>query len=136
LDEVLISNRVHFSQTTQKIQTNSLQMLDERLKFAQATRKLVAAHGANLDREIDRRLSRELASDLPQMRRWNASIPDVLRYGWAAVRTHPQVLCCLRFLTYFPLAVLPPSIIRWLKGLHIRRLSSVWENERKSFPPQ
>ena len=132
VDEVLISNRVHSLQTTQRIQTNSLQMLDERLKFAYATRKLVVAHGANLDHEIDRRISRELASDLPQMRRWNASILDVLRYGWAAVRTHPQVLCCLRFLTYFPLAILPPSIIRWLKRTHIRWLSSRWGAARKA----
>jgi len=132
VDEVLISNRIHSSQTTQRIQTNSLQMLDERLKFAHATRKLVAAHGANLDRDIDRRISRELASDLPQMRRWNASIPDVLRYAWAAVRTHPQVLYCRRFLTYFPLAILPPSVIRWLKRTHVRWLSSRWAAARKA----
>ena len=130
LDEVLISNRIHAAQTTQKILTNSLQMLDERLKLAHVTRKLVAAHGGNLDRDIGRLLSRELAIDLPELRRWNASIPHVLQYGRAAVRAHPQVLYSLRFITYFVLAILPPSVIRWLKRLHIQWLSSVWSAAR------
>jgi glycosyltransferase involved in cell wall biosynthesis len=132
LDELLISNRIHSSQTTQKILTNSLQMLDERLKLAHATRKLVAAHGGNLDRDISRHISRELAVDLPELRRWNASIPHVLRYGRAAARVHPQVLYSLRFMAYFVLAILPPSVIRWLKGLHIRWLSSVWSAARET----
>jgi hypothetical protein len=130
LDEVLISNRVHAAQTTQTILTNALQMLDERLKLAHATRKLVAAHGGNLDRDIARLLSRELATDLPELRRWNASIPHVLQYGRAASRVHPQVLHSFRFMTYFLLAILPPSVIRWLKRLHIRWLSSVWSFAR------
>lgn len=130
LDEVLISNRIHAAQTTQKILTNSLQMLDERMKLANATRKLVAAHGGNLDRHIGRLLSRELAIDLPELRRWNASIPHVLQYGRAAARAHPQVLYSPRFMTYFLLAILPPWVIRWLKRLHIRWLSSVWSAAR------
>ena len=109
LDELLISNRVHSSQTTQKILANSLQMLDERLKLARATHDLVALHGGNLDREIGRHVSRELAIDLPELRRWNASLPHVLRYGRAAVRAHPQVLHNLRFMAYFGLSILPPS---------------------------
>jgi len=132
LDEVLISNRIHASQTTQRILTNSLQMLDERLKFARATRKLVAAHGANLDRDIDRRLSRELGSDLPELRKWNASLLQILLYSRAAVRAHAQVLYCFRFVTYFILAFLPPSVIRWLKRIHVRWLSSRWAAARKA----
>lgn len=135
LDEPLISNRIHSSQTTQKILANSLQMLDERMKLAQFTRKLVAAHGGNLDRDIDRHISRELAVDLPQLRRWNASIPNVVRYGRAAVRVHPQVIHSLRFLAYFGLAVLPPPVIRWLKRVHIRWLSSSWSAARKDSTP-
>ena len=135
LDELLISNRVHSSQTTQKILTNSLQMLDERLKLAEATRKLVAAHGGNLDREIDRHLSRVLAIDLPELRRWNASIPHVMRYGQAAVRAHPQVVYSPRFLAYFGLSILPPPVIRWLKRVHIRWLSSGWSAARKNSTP-
>jgi glycosyltransferase involved in cell wall biosynthesis len=130
LDEVLISNRIHSSQTTQKILTNSLQMLQERMKQAKETRKLVAAHGGNLDSDIDRCLSRELARDLPELRRWNASTSHILRYGWTAVRVHPKVLGSLRFMTYFVLALLPPFVIRWLKRLHVRRLSSVWSGAR------
>jgi len=130
LDELLISNRVHSSQTTQKILANSLQMLDERLKLARATHDLVALHGGNLDREIGRHVTRELAIDLPELRRWNASLPHVLQYGRAAARAHPQVLHNLRFMLYFGLALLPPSLIRWLKRLHIRWLSSVWSAAR------
>jgi GT2 family glycosyltransferase len=130
LDEMLISNRVHASQTTQKILTNSLQMLEERLKIARATRKLVAAHGGDLDRHIGRLLSWELAFDLLELRRWNATIPHALQYGRAAARVHPQVLFSFRFLTCFLLALLPPSIIRCLKRLHIRWLSSVWSAAR------
>jgi len=132
LDEVLISNRVHSAQTTQVILTNSLQMLDERLKLANETRKLVAARGGNLDRDIDRRLSQEFARDLPELRRWNASILQVFRYGWAAARVHPRVLYSLRLMTYLTLAVLPPSAIRWLKRLHMRWLSSVWSAAREA----
>lgn len=135
LDDVLISNRVHASQTTQKILTNSLQMLEERLKLANATRKLVAVHGGNLDRDINRLISRELAIDLPELRRWGASIPHIVQYGRAAARAHPQVLLSPRFATYFLLAMLPPSVVRWLKRLHIRWLSSVWSAERKNSPP-
>jgi glycosyltransferase involved in cell wall biosynthesis len=130
LDEVLISNRIHSSQTTQRIFANSLQMLDERLKFARATRELVAAHGANLDRDIDRRISRELASDLPELRRGSASLLHILHYAGAGVRAHPEVLYCSRFVTYFLLALLPPSVIRWLKRLHIRWLSAGWAAAR------
>ncbi len=130
LDEMLISNRIHRSQTTQKILTNSLQMLDERLKLAQVTRKLVAARGGNLDRDIGRHITRELAIDLPELRRWNASIPQVVRYGRAAARLHPPVRYSPRFMIYFALAILPPPVVRWLKKLHIRRMSSVWSAAR------
>ena len=130
LDEMLISNRIHRSQTTQKILTNSLQMLDERLKLAQVTRRLVAAHGGNLDRDIGRHISHELAIDLPELRRWNASIAHVMRYARAAARLHPPVRYSLRFMIYFALAILPPPVVRWLKKLHIRRLSSVWSAAR------
>jgi hypothetical protein len=135
LDEMLISNRIHGLQTTQKILTNSLQMLDERLKLAQVTRKLVAAHGGNLDRDIGRHISRELAIDLPELRRWNASISTVMRYGRAAVRAHPQVVYSLRFLAYFGLSILPPPVIRWLKRAHILWLSSGWAAARKDSTP-
>jgi len=135
LDELLISNRVHASQTTQKILTNSLQMLDERLKLAQWTRKLVSAHGGNLDREINRHLGRVLAIDLPELRRWNASLVQVLRYGRAAVRAHPQVVYSPRFLAYFGLAILPPPVVRWLKRLHIRWVSSGSSAARASSAP-
>jgi glycosyltransferase involved in cell wall biosynthesis len=131
LDDLLISNRIHASQTTQKILTNSLQMLDERLKHARTTRRLVAAHGGNLDRDIGRHISRELAVDLPELRRWNASISTVMRYGQAAVRAHPQVIYSPRFLAYFGLSILPPPVIRWLKRAHIRRLSSGWAAARE-----
>jgi glycosyltransferase involved in cell wall biosynthesis len=130
LDELLISNRVHASQTTQKILANSLQMLEERLKLAQATHDLVALHGGNLDREIGRQVSKLLAIDLAELRKWDASLPHVLRYGRAAARAHPQVLHSPRFMLYFGLALLPPSAIRWLKKLHVRRLSSVWSAAR------
>ncbi|MGD0128015.1 MAG: glycosyltransferase [Terriglobia bacterium] len=130
LDELLISNRVHASQTTQKILANSLQMLEERLKLARATHDLVAKHGGNLDREIGRHVSLQLAIDLPELRRWNASLPHVLQYGQAAARAHPQVLHNLRFMLYFALALLPPSVVRWLKRVHIRRLASVWSAAR------
>jgi hypothetical protein len=130
LDEMLISNRVHASQTTQKILTNSLQMLEERLKLADTTRRLVSQHGGNLDRKISGLLTWELSFDLLELRRWNASIPHVFRYGAAAVRAHPQVLCNFRFMLYFVLIILPPSLIRWLKRLHTRRLSSVWSAAR------
>jgi glycosyltransferase involved in cell wall biosynthesis len=133
LDEVLISYRIHSLQTTQTILRNSLQMLEERLKLADETRKLVAAHGGNLDRDIDRRLSQEFARDLPELRRWNASTPHVLQYARAAVCVHPQVLYSLRFMTYFVLAILPPFVIRWLKRLHIRWLSSVWSAARGAY---
>ncbi len=135
LDELLISNRVHSSQTTQKILTNSLQMLDERLKLAHETRKLVALHGGNLDRVIDRHLARVLAIDLPELRRWNASISHVLRYGRAAVRAHPQVVYSPRFLAYFGLSILPPPVVRWLKRVHIRWLSSGWSAAREASTP-
>ncbi len=135
LDELLISNRVHSAQTSQKILTNSLQMLDERLKLARVTRKLVSAHGGNVDREIDRHLSRVLAIDLPELRRWNASIPHVVKYGRAAVRAHPQVVYSPRFLAYFGLSILPPPVIRWLKRVHIRWLSSGWSAARKNSTP-
>jgi glycosyltransferase involved in cell wall biosynthesis len=131
LDEMLISYRIHSLQTTQTILRNSLQMLEERLKLAHETRKLVEAHGGNLDRDIDRRLSQELARDLPELRRWNASTPHVLQYARAAVRVHPQVLYSLRFIMYFVLAILPPSVIQWLKRLHLRWLSSVWSAARR-----
>jgi glycosyltransferase involved in cell wall biosynthesis len=123
LDAMLISNRVHASQTTQKILTNSLQMLDERLKLAHTTRTLVASQGGNLDREIDHLLSWELTFDMLELRRWNASIPHIWRFGLAAARVHPQLLSSPKFVLYFALAVLPPSVIRWLKGLHVRRIS-------------
>jgi hypothetical protein len=132
LDEILISNRVHASQMTQEILTNSLQMLDERMKWAQATRTLAAAHGGNLDREISRLLSRLMAIDLPQLRQWNASIPHVLQYARAAVRLHPQVLYSPRFMAYFGLAILPSPVVRWLKRLHLRRLSSAWSAAREA----
>jgi glycosyltransferase involved in cell wall biosynthesis len=130
LDEVLISNRIHPSQTTQVILANSLQMLDEQLKLANETRKLVAAHGGNLDRHIGRGLSLRITRDLPELRRWGASIPHVLRFGLAAIRAHPQVLYRLRFIAYFVLAMLPASVIRWLKKLHVRWLSSAWSAAR------
>jgi glycosyltransferase involved in cell wall biosynthesis len=130
LDKLLISNRVHASQTTQKILTNSLQMLEERLKLADTTRRLVSQHGGNLDRKISGLLTWELAFDLLELRRWNASIPHVFRYSAAAVRAHPQVLCNFRFMLYFVLIILPPSLIRWLKKLHAQRLSSVWSAAR------
>ena len=130
LDEVLLCNRVHSLQTTQTILRNSLQMLEERLKLADATRKLVAAHGGNLDREIDRHLSQAFTRDLPELRRWNATIPHVWQYVRAVARAHPQVLHSLRFMTYSVLAILPPALIRWLKRLHIRWLSSVWSAAR------
>ena len=132
LDNVLISNRVHASQTTQRILTNALEMLEERLKLADATRNLVAVHGGNLNRDIDRVISRELAIDLPELRRWSASIPQVVRYAQTAAHAHPQILLSPRFVTYFLLAMLPPSVVRWLKGLHIRWLSSVWSAARKA----
>jgi glycosyltransferase involved in cell wall biosynthesis len=135
LDELLISNRVHSAQTSQKILTNSLQMLDERLKLARVTRKLVSAHGGDVDREIDRHLSRVLAIDLAELRRWNASIPHVVKYGRAAVRAHPQVVYSPRFLAYFGLSILPPPVIRWLKRVHIRWLSSGWSAARKNSTP-
>jgi glycosyltransferase involved in cell wall biosynthesis len=130
LDEILISNRVHASQTTQKILTNSLQMLEERLKLADATRRLVSAHGGNLDRKISGLLTWELSFDLLELRRWNASIPHVFRYGAAAARAHPQVLSNFRFMSYFVLMILPPWLIRWLKKLHTQRLSSAWSAAR------
>jgi len=132
LDELLISSRVHASQTTQKILTNSLQMLEERLKLAQATRKLAAAHGGNLDREISRHISRELTVDLPELRRWNASISHICRYARAAARAHPQVLRSPSFIAYFALAMLPPSVVRGLKRLHLLWLSSAWSAARKN----
>ncbi len=135
LDDLLISNRIHASQTTQKILTNSLQMLDERLKLSQVTRERVAAHGGNLDRDIGRHISRELAIDLPELRRWNASISTVMRYGRAAVRAHPQVVYSPRFLAYFGLSILPPPVVRWLKRAHIRWLSSGWAAARKDSTP-
>jgi glycosyltransferase involved in cell wall biosynthesis len=130
VDEVLISNRAHGAQTTQKILMNSLQMLDERLKLANETRGLVSAHGGNLEQEISSLLTWELSFDLLELRRWNASIPHVFRYGVAAVRAHPQALHNFRFMLYFILIFLPPSVIRWLKKLHTRRLSSVWSAAR------
>ena len=130
LDELLISNRIHAAQTTQKILTNSMQMLEERLKLARATRKLVRSHGGSLDREIDRLLSWELTTDLLELRRYNASIPHAWRFGLASARAHPQLLYSPRFVLYFVLAILPPPVIRWLKGLHIRRLSSAWSTAR------
>jgi GT2 family glycosyltransferase len=135
LDEVLISNRIHSTQTTQRILTNSLQMLDERLKLAGATRKLVAAHGGNLDREIDRHLSGQVTVDLPELRRWNASIPQILKYGRAAAQVHPQVRHNPKFMAYLALAILPPPLIRWLKRLHLRWLSSAWTAARENSPP-
>ena len=132
LDELLLSNRIHSSQTTQKILTNSLQMLHERLKVAATTRQLVIAHGGNLNRQIDRHLSRLLAIDLPELRRWNASIPQVMRYGRAAMRAHPQVVQSPRFLAYFGLSLLPSPLIRWLKRAHVRRLSSGWSSAREA----
>jgi glycosyltransferase involved in cell wall biosynthesis len=132
LDDLLISNRIHALQTTQRILTNSLQMLDERLKLAQVTRKLVAAHGGNLDREINHLLSWELSFDLLELRRWNASIPHVFRYGLRAARVHPHVLHSPRFMIYIVLATLPSSIIRWMKRLHVRRLAAVWSSARAS----
>ena len=130
LDEMLISNRIHRSQTTQKILTNSLQMLDERLKLSQVTRELVAAHGGNLDREIGGLLSWEMTFDLLELRRWGASIAHVWRYGLAAARVHPQLLYSPRFVLYFALSIVPPFVIRWLKRLHVRRLSSAWLTAR------
>jgi len=132
LDEILISNRIHAAQMTQAILTNSLDMLNERIKWAQVTRALATAHGGNLDREITRRLSWLIAIDLPQLRQWNASVPHVFKYARAAVRVHPQVLYSLRFLAYFGLAILPSPLVRWLKRLHLRQLSSAWSAAREA----
>ena len=62
IDEVLLSNRMHAGQATSKILTNGVQMLEERLRYAEATRKLVKEHGANLDWQLDRLLSVKVTS--------------------------------------------------------------------------
>ncbi len=118
ISDRLISNRVHAGQATGRILVNRLQMLEERLKYAQATRLLLREHNASLDSEIAQRLSLKIAQDLTELKARKASTLQILEYGRAAARAHPKVLLSWRFYGYLILAFLPSSVIRKLKTLH------------------
>lgn len=117
ISDRLISNRVHAGQATSRILVNRLQMLEERLKHAQATRTLLREHNANLDSEIAQRLSFKIAKDLTELKALNASTLKILQYVRAAARAHPHVLQGWRFYGHLILAFLPSSLVRKLKAL-------------------
>ncbi len=118
ISDRLISNRVHAGQATSRILVNRLQMLEERLKYAQATRTLLREHNASLDSEIAQRLSLKIAKDLTELKALNASTLQILQYVRAATRAHPKVLLSWRFYGHLTLAFLPSSMVRKLKLLH------------------
>jgi glycosyltransferase involved in cell wall biosynthesis len=118
ISDRLVSNRVHAGQATSRILVNRLQMLEERLKYAQATRTLLRDHNVNLDSEIAQRLSLKIARDLTELKALNASTHQMLAYARAAVRRFPNVLLGWRFYGYMMLAFLPSSLVRRLKTLH------------------
>ncbi len=118
ISDRLISNRVHAGQATSKILVNRLQMLEERLKYAQVTRMLLREHNTNLDSEIAQRLSLKIAKDLTELKAVNVSTLQILEYGRAAARAHPKVLQTWRFYGHLILAFLPSSLVRKLKAIH------------------
>jgi glycosyltransferase involved in cell wall biosynthesis len=118
LDEVLISNRIHGGQASSHVLSNRVEMLEERMRYAAATRRLLRAHRVDFDREIDRFLAVKIAADLTDLRALGAGVPQVLAYAAAAVRLHPRSLAGWRFLPYLGLALLPPRVVRRLKRLH------------------
>jgi len=120
LNAVLMANRLHAGQATSKILANRLQMLEERLKYAEATRVLARRHGASLDAAVGRQLSGKIATDLTELRALEASLGQTLKYAQAAVRARPVVLLHWRFLCYLVLAFLPSDLIRVLKRLRGR----------------
>jgi GT2 family glycosyltransferase len=127
----LISNRVHAGQATSKILVNQLQMLEERLKYARATRSLLREHNTNLDPEIDDRLSLKMAKDLTELKALNASTLQILEYGRAAARAHVKVLRSWRFYGHLLLALLPSSLVRKLKALHGQWF--LWKQTSRDF---
>ncbi|HEV2495127.1 MAG TPA: glycosyltransferase [Terriglobia bacterium] len=128
LNEPLIAVRFHAGQVTSKILLDHGQMLEERLKQAEATRKLLAAEGANLDPLIRRRLSQCIASDLAALRSLDGSTGQVLQYCFAGIRLHPAVVGSFAFYRSFAVAMLPPSAVRSLKRIRGRW----WRSSRGS----
>ena len=114
----LISNRVHARQASSRILVNRLEMLEERLKYARATRRLLREHNANLDSEINDRLSLKMAKDLTELKALKASTLQILEYSRAAARAHAKVLRSWRFYGHLLLALLPSWAVRKLKALH------------------
>ena len=120
LAQVLVSIRVHSGQVTSQILFDQSTMLAERLKHAESTREIVARQGGNLDGVIARRLSRYIASDLTTLRWHGVPIRNVLAYGLAGIRVHPDVLRRLSFYRNLTLALFPPLLVRWLRGIRGR----------------
>ena len=120
LNRVLLSNRIHSGQTTRTILMRKFQMLDDRIRFAKETCRLLQNHNVDIDRSINHHLSRQISSDLTQLRRQGASSEQIVRYFRAAVRLDRRAVLSLRLLVYLPLALLPVSIVRALKKLHGR----------------
>ncbi len=131
LNEPLISVRIHANQVTSRILLDHGQMLEERLRQAEATRKLLAAEGANLDPLIRRRLSQYIASDLAALRSLDGSTGQVLEYCFAGIRLHPAVLSSFAFYRSLAVAMLPPSAVRWLKRIRGRWWHSSWGSGEK-----
>ena len=120
VNRILLSNRVHSGQTTRKVLMHRSQMLGDRIRFAEETRRLLLDHHVNIDRSISRQLSRHISSDLTQLRCQGANSEQIVRYFWAAVRLDRRAVLSLRLLVYLPLALLPMSLVRALKKLHGR----------------
>jgi glycosyltransferase involved in cell wall biosynthesis len=120
LAETLVSSRVHSGQVTSKILFDQFRMLEERLKHAESTRELVTRQGGNLDHVIARRLSQYIASDLTALRWHGVSIRKTLAYGLAGIRLHPDVLRRFSFYRNLTLSLVPPFLVRWLRGMRGR----------------
>lgn len=114
--EVLLSNRVHAGQDSSRILKGS--MLEERERYAAATRALVARHGANIDSLISRQITRKVAADLTDLRAWDAPRSAAWQYFLATARRFPRALLSLRLYVYLLLACLPGRVVRALKKAH------------------
>jgi hypothetical protein len=95
-------------------------MLDDRIRFAKETRRLLLDHNVNIDRSISHRLSYMISSDLTQLRSQGANSEQILRYFWTAVRLDRRAVLSVRLLVYLSVALLPMSLVRALKKLHGR----------------
>jgi glycosyltransferase involved in cell wall biosynthesis len=126
LNQPMVLSRVHSGQVTTRILLDGGHMLRERLEHAEATRRLLAEQGANLDGVISRRLSQYIASDLTTLRGFGVPLPRVLRYCVTGMRLHPPALRSAAFHRNLILAVLPPALIRWLRQARSRW----WQSNR------